>query len=270
MSTPSGSGPLLSERESKVPNAFSPLKNKFAFGCCESIRSNSPPVSRTFSIEPSGVLLEDRDAATAEGGDHVDIAVAVGIALVIDDVQAAQIGVLLQRGLVQENRVVEVVAAAAEAHLLARQARADARIALVRGHEIGFAADREGRDRIRLQQRADLPGPDVDAVLVGGVERVAGERAVDRAEREDRKRAGCGRIGQVDHRDRVDLLQRDIGARPVGRYRDVFRLDVGRSALPREQRQTKGPVERSLAAVERGEADGALDGGGRRPRRRRR
>ena len=71
---------------------------------------------------------------------------------------------------------------------------------------------------------------------------------VDRAERLDRDRRRAG-IGKVDDGDAVHFLQGDVGEAVVGRDRDVFRLDIGRRALPWSDGETTGP-QGGLAAVE--------------------
>jgi hypothetical protein len=71
---------------------------------------------------------------------------------------------------------------------------------------------------------------------------------IDAAERQDCKRLGCSRIGQVDHGDRVDFLQRNVGTRAIRRDRDVFRLDIGRCRLTGQQRYAS-LLQRRLVTV---------------------
>ena len=209
------------------------------------------------------VLAEDRDAAPAQRVELVDHAVVVGIAGAQQHVEAGIGRVGLEE--LEFGRQAAVGDTAQAGDVAGIVGAADhPLIALVGGDEVGRAAGRERGHGIRLEQAvdrrvgggrgdADRGGP-VRAVAVGGVELVAGQGVVDRAQRLDRDRRRAG-IGEIDDGDAVHLLQGDVGEAVVGRDRDVFGLDVGRRAVPRRDGEAAG-AQGGLAAVEAVEPDG--------------
>ncbi len=208
------------------------------------------------AVEDDGTRgIEDGEAASAIHEDLVDVAVVVRVATQagkVGDGEPSEVGVELQSGCVREDGGIEHIAGVADGGGLVRSDEVIAVVALIRGHIVGLTAGGEGSDGVRhVEAKHRLAGARVlHSVLVAEVGAEGAEVLFA-----ERSHAGEGGAGDVEHGDRVGLLQRNHGLRAIGRDGEVFRLKVGGRHAVIEDADTGG-FESGGLRIEGGEIGG--------------
>jgi hypothetical protein len=140
------------------------------------------------------------------------------------------------------------IAGGAAALVLAVAAAVVARVALVGQHQVGVAVVLVGGDRVGLVQAEHRDAAQAQlAVLVIGIDLVAGQREVLQAEVDDPVEAA---LAQVEQRQAIGLLKRHVGVVAALVDGDVLRLRAVGAVGGRLRRQAAGggePPQRVVA-----------------------